>query len=258
MKNYLIALAICLFFNLNLYSQGYEEITGVKKIEIVDSLSKASIDWTEVGLSGKIRADKLPVKPTVKVYMKRGEETIISLRAPFLGELGRAEIFGDDVTLINKHNKTFVKGSLSSLSEGYPNLTEDLQEFLLGEAVIFGVGTVNRSTEKDISFFDTGDGVLLMRPKRGLSAFDYGYVIGDDYLPAMLIATIGSSDNLEIGYSFADSGKYLMEFLYKGKKKTISADLEFEDPDFTPRKIERLELDKKYREVTVKEFLSKF
>lgn len=233
------------------------QLTGKEKKMVVDSLEQAVINWDAVGLSGKLRNDRLPVRPTLKIYMERGKELMVSLRAPFLGELGRVEITGDNVLIVNKHNKTYVKGSLSDIIKSYPGLLTDVQNFLLGQTVIFGYGLPSKKIQKDIDLITTEDGALLLRPMRQMAFADYGYVIGDDYLPALLLVDAGDGNSGEIAYSFGDSGKYKMEILFQGGKKSFAADIEFDAPDFAPKKMERLKLDGKYQEVTVKEFLSR-
>lgn len=246
---------LCLTALMPVFSQ--TQLTGKAKKSVVDSLEQAVIEWEMVGLSGKVRNDRLPVRPTLKIYMVRGKELLLSLRAPFLGgELGRIEIEGDDVLIVNKHNRTYVRGSLSGLSQEYPGLLQDLQNLLLGQTVVFGYGVPSGKIADDIDLTVTDEGALLLRPARQVAIADYGYVISDDYLPALLMVNVGEDNGAEIAYSFSDSGRYMMEILYQDSRKSFSADIEFEAPDYSPRSIDKLKLDDKYREVTVKEFIS--
>lgn len=254
MKRLLICMMLCLVAVIPVFSQ--RQLSGKEKKTVVDSLEQAVIEWETVGLTGKIRNDRLPLRPTLKIYMVRGKELFVSLRAPLLGELGRIEIAGDDVLIVNKHNRTYVNGSLSSLSNEYPGLLQDLQNLLLGQTVLFGYGVPSGKIAGDMDLSVTDDGALILRPTRRMAVADYGYVISEDYLPALLMVNVGEDNGAEIAYSFSDSGRYMMEILYQGDRKSFSVDIEFEAPDYSPRRMDRLKLDDKYREVTVKEFIS--
>lgn len=59
----------------------------------VDSISSGyDSEWLALSMQGKLSFTGLPIRPNVKIYMKRGESIIMSARAPIFGEVARVEI----------------------------------------------------------------------------------------------------------------------------------------------------------------------
>lgn len=118
---------------------------------ILDSVRSAALatilpaytDWQTAEISGKLRMNKLPISPTIKIYMKKGEEISISVRASLLGEVGRIEIAGDSVIAVNKMKRVYCAESISGIKYDYPDLIADIQSLLLARAVVLRAGELS-------------------------------------------------------------------------------------------------------------------
>ena len=62
-------------------------IEGKLKADILKDMTADYKDWKTVELNGKITSIKFFIKPSVKLFMKRGESLMISVR-----EIGRAHV----------------------------------------------------------------------------------------------------------------------------------------------------------------------
>ncbi|MDE6144531.1 MAG: DUF4292 domain-containing protein, partial [Muribaculaceae bacterium] len=114
-----------------------------RKEAVVDSITRGEIEWESLTLAGKFRMNGLPVSPSVRIYMKRDSVILMSLRAPFVGEVGRAEIADSMILVVNKMNKTYVEEPIEKALAYYPGGISDIQNLLLGQAFIPGHGVIS-------------------------------------------------------------------------------------------------------------------
>lgn len=117
--------------------------TDSLRLKALDAVLRHYNDWETVEMTGKLRASGLPLNPTVKLYMAKGSEISVSVRAPFVGEAGRIEISGDTLTAVNRMKRVYCKESLSGILSGYPGFISDLQSLLLGRIVVLGSGELS-------------------------------------------------------------------------------------------------------------------
>ncbi len=83
---------------------------------IADALGSYT-DWTQLRMSGKLRISSLPVTPSLKLYMKKGQELTISASAILVGEVFRVELNRDSLFIVNKLKKVYCKESGEKLRE---------------------------------------------------------------------------------------------------------------------------------------------
>lgn len=76
----LISLVSFLFFTVSAEDAAGKPMDQIRK-EALDSILPHYSDWGSAELSGKLRLAKLPVSPTLRIYMKKGS------RYPFPSEL---------------------------------------------------------------------------------------------------------------------------------------------------------------------------
>lgn len=102
-------------------------------------------EWETAELSGKLKLKGLPLSPSIKIYMKRGSDLILSARAPLIGEAVRVELDRDSLLIVNKLNNTYCLESADKLQEVYPSLCGEIQSLLLGRVVIPSEGELSES-----------------------------------------------------------------------------------------------------------------
>ena len=99
-----------------------QNLEGTERNEALLRILSSYSGWSSVELNGRLDIPNLPmgIKPTVKIYMKNGESIMMSVRAPFMGEVGRAEIEGDTLVVVNKMRHTYCKNAVSYVLKGFP------------------------------------------------------------------------------------------------------------------------------------------
>lgn len=228
--------------------------------EILALIEESSMPWERVELSGKLKSSYLPLSPSVKVYMENGTRLDLSVRAPFLGEVGRIQATADTIVAVNKMKKVYWSASMSELSEKYPGGLELLQSLLLGRMVIFGEGVIGEDMGAMVSIYPDGEeGWLLMpRQEHQVSGARYGYVAGAlGETLALIVERENSEDYLQVDYDWKKNGKYdLIAELVIGKK-LIDATLQFDTPKWDALPMSPIAVDSKYRRVEIKEFFGK-
>ena len=99
MKKTLICFLLALTMAVPACAQNFNAVIN----DIIDSY----MPWQSAEFSGKLKTDKLPVSPNVKIYMVRDSLLQISVRAPLLGEVGRLNLTHDEVLVVNKMKKIY-------------------------------------------------------------------------------------------------------------------------------------------------------
>lgn len=91
--------------------------------------------WNTVQLSGKLRMSGIPVSPTVNVSMVCDREIFLSVRAPFMGEIGRMSITKDTIVVVNKLKRVYAVEDAKRIGSVYPDFLADLQSLFLARPV---------------------------------------------------------------------------------------------------------------------------
>lgn len=152
-----------------------DAISGKEEKRVVEAISDTYNNWNRAGWNGKISADILPVSATMKVYMEKGKLTLISIRAPFIGEVGRIEVDKDSLLVVNKMKRRYYSKSIAEISQMVPDLTEDFQALLLGRMFVIGEGQLGKKSLDSVSVFpSTEEGCYMIVPSV------------PDYLPEVL------------------------------------------------------------------------
>lgn len=115
-----LALALILLAAMPRNASSQNIVDADERLLAVDSITASWEAWTSVGISGKFRMAGLPLSPSVKIYMVRDSSIFISLRAPLVGEVGRAEIADSTLLVVNKMNKTYVEEPIARALAYYP------------------------------------------------------------------------------------------------------------------------------------------
>ena len=221
--------------------------------------------WTTAELSGKLRLSKLPISPSVKIYMKRNQDVILSARAPFLGEVLRVELTGDTLTAINKMKKTYAVTSSAGVQELDTAFCADVQGLLLGRVVVPGYGEL--SEENVVNTIRELDGEdLLMSPSSDPDASI------NDVTAAMRLIYRISTEGVLTQTAVVKNGSKLLCLLdmdedTKGSrsidvtvnlKTPLTFRLDLEAPKWNVTLPQSMKIDSKYRKIPFSEFLKSF
>lgn len=241
---------------------GQTQLLPEEKKALVDSVASAWDDWSSVTLEGKLKMPGLPLTPSVKMYMERDSCIMISLRAPLFGEVGKAEITDSTILVVNKMKKVYVEESIDSLRAIYPGDLADLQEIFLGRISFPNLGLLSHDFEESIDVFVDEEGFFSLVTNDDSAKYEdvsYGYVVSPDYWPVALLVLPENKPDTSVTFSFDffEEG-YDLIFSYQSDRKNLRAVMEFNEPDWTGKPMDKIKLGSKYRRVDLHEFLHSF
>lgn len=233
-------------------------ISDKARESIIELMADQYTPWDQLETSGKLKMSKLPISPTVKIWMKRGESVKISIRAPFVGEVGRVELSEDSVLMVNKMKKIYCKESASNLSEVSPTAITEIQNFLLGRMILFGAGEFTKEIADKFDIYQrNGDWMVVPSDVMTPNHFVYGYLVGDNGLPkAMMLESEPAKGGLTLIYT-RDSDLQI-DFEMNLKEKNVSGSLELDNYKSTTEEFKSLRINDKYKRVSIKEFFRSF
>ncbi len=223
-------------------------------------------EWERVELNGKLRMEGLPLSPSLKVYMENGIRLDISIRAPFVGEVGRIQATSDSVVAVNKMKKVYWSASMDEVVKEYPGGLEMLQNILLGRMTFFGEGPLGSELQRLLDIYPDDEGGWLVMPRARYQpdGARYGYVVDNDGFPAaLIIERDDTEDFLQIDYGWKRNKResaprgHTLDILVSASGKDIEAMMEFDAPKWDCKPMQLMETDRKYRRVSIKEFIKK-
>lgn len=217
--------------------------------------------WSRVEMSGKLFYSGLPVRPTVKIYMEKDKLIQLSVRAPFLGEVGRLEINSDSLIAVNKFGKKYCCESVKELERTIPHAISYIQNILLGRVIVAGSGELDVHNVSEVDFMEDSEGWLLVPEgiRTAGQEVRYAYAVASaGRTRAMLVFVPGTGVNVGAVYSYPQ-GKELIEITAElPKKKTLAATLDFSSVKWGGSRMSAISLGSKYRRVSIREFVTNF
>lgn len=240
-----------------------EPLSKKDKKTVVENITRPWQDWETLTVSGKLKMAGLPLSPSLKMYMEKDSLVRISLRAPLMGEVGRAEIDADSILVVNKMKKTYVKEPLDSLLSRYPITLGDVQSLFLGRVVLPGFGTLTSDDYKAVELFPEERGEYSLIPSEALELeeFNYGYLIDSESRPEVLLVIPAENPdiNVNVTYDYDENGKgYDLFVSYQSPDKIYSGTLQFDEFVEGGNPIEPIKLNNKYSKMNFSDFIKSF
>lgn len=241
-------------------------ITDPVQAAALSAILPAYTQWETAELNGKLHLSKLPVSPTIRVYMKNREEISISVRVALLGEVGRVDVNQDSITAVNKMKRVYCTESIAGVKYDYPDIIGDVQSLLLGRVVVLNAGELRAENSDLLDFkeLESASGSWSLTYPKGrseLDEFGYEYKISPDGLTQMLALALSTADtdmSLNLDYSYPGNGCDLnISFTRDGSKK-FSAEVDFDNVKWGANPPSALNLNSRYSKVSIKQFLKSF
>ncbi len=242
-------------------------IDGVR-LEALEAILPNYTDWETAELSGKLRLKKLPISPTLKIFMKKGEEISISVRASLLGEVGRIDVAGDTVTAVNKMKHVYCSESISGIKYDYPCIIADIQSLLLARVVALKAGEL---TTGNSDFFDFEEISPENAEKQWSLTFPRGHSEEDEFFYSYKVNALGLIDRmlieastadhelaLSLNYEHAENGFDMNVVFNQDLKQKFDAEIEFNAPRWDVKSPSPLNLNSRYTRVGIKQFIKSF
>lgn len=228
MKKLFIFISLIFVCIMPFGAAGKEKPAVVSENIVTEDVVLSYPSWHNVEFSGKISADKLPIKPTIKIYMLRDSLIQLSARVPLMGEVARVTVTPTTISLVNKYKKTYCEEDASNLMDFYPSGLSDLQSFLLARAVVLGKGEINGPVSElaDVNRLDNGNITIIPFTEPGIVPFSYGYLLSPSLRTLATLVNIAGKASLELQYKYEERGMQI-DALYdnmKGKKVNVKLD----------------------------------
>lgn len=212
--------------------------------------------WNRVELNGKLHLAGLPVAPSLRIYMERDSKLLMSVRVPFMGEVGRLEVEGDSLLLVNKMNKVYVKESLAAARDKVPLSLEAIQDMFLARVYLLDYGTLSATNATMMTLSQEPDCWILLplsQPAGGL--VQYGYTMNfDGTIQALYGTTIADDYSALVEYDYKNR-KSSAEFTVVTRRKTYNATLTLDEPKWNVRPMEPVEIRGNWQRVSLREFI---
>jgi len=226
-------------------------------LSVISGIIDSYVPWRSAEFKGKLKADKLPLSPTVKMYMVRDSLLQISVRAPLVGEVGRLNLTREELIIINKLKKVYCEEHTEELQELYPSLLPDIQSLFLGRVAVLGSGELDVENVGTVSVDEDGKGNWLLVPQTGAGVvpFKYGYLVGPNLRTCALVASIPGKCSVEILYDYRNQGEQMDVTLDRGDGRQFGAELDFSSVKWGGTEMSPVKLGT-YRRVGLKEFVN--
>jgi len=224
----------------------------------LSSLAGSYTAWQKMSLSGSLNVKKLPIDPSVKIYMERGSLVIISLRVPLLGEVGRMELDSREALVINRRGKCYTRMSTASLLNRVGVNLTDFQDLLLGRVFLAGSAPLSKDNVELFTLSETPGGAYMVAPRKQRDDAEYGFTLHPD--GKMMLAVAFTTDEaylLQNEYTHSGTDTSVTMSITAGRKN-YTGTLTYEAPNLKPKPIERITLDSKWKEVSLKALVASF
>ncbi len=225
------------------------------QLKFLNIIISSYTPWQSVELNGKLQMERLPLTPSVRIYMEYKQKIFISVRAPFVGEVGRVEIDSTQVVAVNRLKKVYVQEPTGNLLS-YMNI-EDVQDMLLGRVFICDYGTLNTVNMKLCELFNEQSRMLLVPLIQPLDGrVRYGYTFDFNGLMQDMYATTESGSYSALAhYTYPGGNKTGIELDIQIKDKYYGAQMQLDKPKWNPaRSLEPVEINRKWKRVDIKTF----
>ncbi|MCH5238357.1 MAG: DUF4292 domain-containing protein [Muribaculaceae bacterium] len=237
-----------------------QPLAEVAKDSAVDSIVSRYYEWDEMSISGKLSGPMLPMTASVKLYMQRDSLVLISISGPLVGEVARIEIDNERVLGVNKMQNTYSTVEIEEIEPVFPGGLSAIQNLLLGRVTIVGSGELNQENAPFVDIYDMESGWLIWPLTNNLpeELFEYIYVIdGDNYLiDKFAVMSEEAGIGAECTYQW-NKKDMAMDMEFQLPNGVMSATLKLNNPDAKTKKMNRIELNSKYKEVSLRKLLAK-
>lgn len=230
-----------------------DEMRRVER-EIIGRYSKP---WDQISMQGRLQFEGLPIRPSVKLYMNRGESVIISARAPIFGEVARIELGQNFLTIINKHSKKYCTFDLSNYARTYPGMISDFQDLLLGDIVYPGHGKMTPELSSECHWsYEDGDIFILPEKELQWSNMGYGFMVDPSTSMMKDLVLFFRSTDIELDFNYLyglEGWTFGLSGVLKGRP--LEGALQLSYPDYFPMALEFTDTANRYTQTDLKEVL---
>lgn len=254
-----LLLCMCTLFGASGAEKNTSTLSGPDAMPVVLDILNSYSPWKKVEFSGKVSTPGLPVNPSLKIYMEKDSLIQISARVPFLGEVAKVHMSPDEILMVNKHNKTYVRENPEGALDMYPGLISDMQSLLLARIVILGKGELSLANYQAIQLQKGADTEWIVLPseQEAIDELSYGYLVSATGRTQALMAAMSKLGTLEMQYAYKNRGEQIDLTIERKSGKKITANLNFESVKWGGNRMSEPDLSK-YERVSISKFMKNF
>ena len=226
----------------------------------MDSITSIYYDWDTLSMSGKLSSPMLPLTASVKVYMEKDSLILISVSAPLMGEVARIEADNNEILAVNKMQNSFTRVSTEEIESMCPGGLTAIQNLLLGRISIIGSGELSDVNSDDIEIYPVNKEGWMILPNQDLEGAPYVYFYTVDSFAYLLdrFIVLSQDEAMSMDCEYSWSAKNVsIEMRSELNGKGISATLKLNYPDEKTKTLNRINLNSKYREVSLGRLLGR-
>lgn len=183
--------AVMLMYTASMQAQ--TPLEGKALTNAVQTITADYTPWESAGWSAKLQGEMLPVSVTMKTYMRRDSLTLISLRAPLLGEVARIEIDNSNLLIVNKYKKKYTTIDLTAYGDIPSKVHSSLQDILIGRVAVVGNGTLSASNCKEVDIIEIPQQGYVISCTGHETPVSYGYGVNNKGQMLSLMAVRGKT-----------------------------------------------------------------
>lgn len=264
MKGYFKILLFILVVSLNfVIIKAQDPLEDKMQNEAILTILQNYSNWETVQINGKMKTDLIPmgIKPSIKIYMQRDKRIQLSIRASLFGEVGRADVWGDSIMLINKMKRTYCKSSIKQTLGSFPATVNDLQSLLLGRIALLGYGQFDVGSANMVNIYGNDGNGWMVVPFNEYqpSGAEYGFLtLASGILTALVVNTDNSDIPATVLFEHPSAGGLDITANIPSKGKTITATLELDSPKWGAESFRRFSPDSSYTRLGVNQFFKSF
>lgn len=246
-------------------ANGQELLGDKERDNAVKEIISDYKNWNAAAWQAGVKTSILPITPTMKVYMKKGELTLISLRVPLLGEVGRIEIDNENVLVINKMKKRYWEKSIAEVDSIIPDAQQTLQALLLGRVAVFGYGELSKKNGSYTQIYSLGSEGWLILPELpdNMEGGAYGYAVNSDgeITDVILASTDDDSTSklkdlsVSVNVTYGKNGDADASLSMKYGTTNIEATIDADTIEWGAKGFDRFQLTSAYKKSSFKECL---
>lgn len=236
------------------------------RLSALETILPHYTEWKTAQLNGSIRMKGLPISPSVRIYMEKGNRISVSVRASLLGEVGRIEVSGDTIMAVNKMKRTYCVQTFGNIRYDYPDIISDVQSLLLDRVVIPQSGELNTINADFVDFSLGSDreiSWIIDFPKGRTDSDTMGssYGINADGLISKMIGFMITSTHefiITLDYSYPSTGYNVSATFIKDEKPRFNTSISFDAVQWNVKAPAPIEINSRYTKLAINDFIKSF
>lgn len=239
--------------------EGLTHTDSTRRAELAAAMAAQTPEWSTAELNGKLHMDGLPLSPSVKIFIERDQRVSVSVRAPFLGEVGRIEVNQDSIMAVNKMAKAYCAVRLED--RGLPVGLDQLQGLLLGYISLPGIGQLDTETAAVTEMYEyvTGETLVLPGAEIATDGASYGFVTDPEQRLSEIIVSIANDTQDMVTAVYERKGdQTAIDIEAAIGDRVYPATLQLQAPKWNTAGFEPIQINPRYKRLSFADFIKSF